>query len=184
MILRRQMLLVLGSAPVWGFSQHVARAGDLYDDYLNSVSKQPFVAFLARHGTGSTVGHAFIGLGVRLDAGLEVYERFYGLYPKDGSLAAVKSVFSPISGKLNATWDDVSWDAELNRSIDAAQKANVLARFNKWSSAAPQYSLLANGGMNCNTLVGEVAQSLGMQVPSGGGTTRPWKFIEALKSAN
>lgn len=184
MVVRRRMLLALGTAPLWGGFQPVARAEDLYDDYINSASKKPFVAFLGRQGTSSTIGHAFVGVGVSLDATLLVYERFYGLYPKNGSLAAIKSVFSPISGKLDATWEDISWDTELNRPIKASQKVKVLAQFEKWSSAAPQYSLVANGGMNCNSLVSDVAQSLGMKVPDGGGSTRPWKFIEALKWAN
>lgn len=184
MVVRRQMLRTLGVAPLWGGLSLTAWAGDLYDDYINSTSKKPFIAFLGREGTGGTIGHAFVGLGVRLDANLVIYERFYGLYPKDGSLAAIKSIFAPTSGKLDATWDDVSWDTELNRPIDTSQKSKVLAQFEKWNSTAPQYSLLANGGMNCNSLVGDVAHSLGMKVPAGGGSTRPWKFIEALKSAN
>lgn len=184
MVIQRRMFLALGTASWWGGFTIIARAGDLYDDYINSTSKQPFVAFLGRQGSSSTIGHAFVGVGVRLNATLLVYERFYGLYPNNGALAAVKSVFSPVSGKLDASWDDVSWDAELSRSVDANQKVKVLAQFDKWSSAAPQYSLVANGGINCNGLIADVARNLNMNVPGGAGTTRPWKFIEALKAAN
>lgn len=182
--MHRRTFLALAAVPLWGGFQQSAFAADLYDLYLNSTSKEPFVAFLGREGSTSTVGHAFVGVGVRLDATLIVYERFYGLYPKDGALAAVKSVFTPVSGKLDATWGDVYWDTELNQPIDASQKLKVLAQFDKWSSAAPQYSLVGNGGINCNGLVGDVARSVGMKVPDGSGTTRPWKFIKALKSAN
>ena len=180
----RRSFLVLSTFPWLGSVPRLVRAEDLYDDYINSTSKQPFVGFLARQGSGDSVGHAFVGVGVRLDATLLVYERLFGLYPKNGALAGIKSVFGPVSGKLDATWDDVSWDTELVRVIDAGQKEKVLAQFDKWSSAAPQYSLVANGGMNCNSLVGDVARSLGMKVPNGSGATRPWKFIDALKSAN
>lgn len=183
MFFSRRTLLAFGVASLSGTLPTASHA-DLYDDYINSTSKQPFVAFLGRQATSSTIGHAFVAVGVRLDATLLVYERFFGLYPKDGSLAAVKSVFGPTSGKLDATWEDVTWDTEFRRSISDSQRAQVLTQFGKWSSEAPQYSLTANGGLNCNGLVGDVARSLGMRVPEGAGTTRPWKFIEALKSSN
>lgn len=43
---------------------------------------------------------------------------------------------------------------------------------------------VANDALNCNALVAAVAQSAGLKVPSGPGSTRPWKFIEALKKLN
>lgn len=184
MLGRRQILLALGSAPFWLGRSLQSHASDLYDDYINSTSKEPFVAFLARQATLGTVGHAFVGVGVQLDSSLLVYERFFGLYPKDGSLAAVKSIFSPVSGKLDANWDDLSWDTELRRTINDSQKTQVLLQFQRWSSAAPEYSLAGNGGINCNGLIADVARALDMKVPGGAGTTRPWKFIEGLRSAN
>ncbi len=183
-MLRRRQVVSLTAIPVLGAGSRIARAADLYEQYLNSPSKQPFVSFLGRQGSLSTVGHAFIGVGVRLDATLIVYERLFGLYPKDGALAGLKSVFGPTSGKLDRDWADMSWDVELTRSIDLTAKAKVVAQLDKWKSDAPEYSLVGNGGANCNILVGDVARSLGMKVPQGAGSTRPWKFIEALKSAN
>ena len=163
----------------------LVRADDLYDDYINSTSKQPFVAFLGRKGSSDSVGHAFVGVGVQIDAGLRVYERLFGLYSlNDTTLGVIKSIFTPVSGRLDYTWKDVSWDTELRRSIDDDQKKAVLAKFDEWSSAAPQYSLLANGAKNCSALAGAVAGSVGMSVPAGAGSTRPWKYIEALKAAN
>lgn len=184
MLIRRRTFLVLGTAPLCATLPLQSWAGDLYSDYINSTSKQPFVAFLGRQGSTSTVGHAFVGVGVRLDASLIVYEKLFGLYPKDGALAAIKSVFGPTSGKLDKTWDDLSWDTELIHRLDDSQKAGVLSQFKKWTSSAPAYSLVANGGINCNGLVSDVARSLGMKVPENPGTTRPWIFIEGLKLAN
>lgn len=184
MITRQTALKIFGTVPILGSVLPGSWATDLYDDYINSTSKVPFVAFLGREATGATIGHAFVGVGVRLDATFTVYERIYGLYPKDGALAAVKSIFTPISGKIDSTWADMSWDSEINRTIDANQKVNVLDQFEKWGSSAPQYSLLANDGMNCNSMVADVARSLEMTVPDGAGSTRPWKFIKALDSAN
>lgn len=157
---------------------------DLYDDYINSVSKKPFIAFLARSGSTSTIGHAFVGVGIELEAGLLVYERFFGLYPRDGALAGLKSVFSQQSGKLDRTWEDTVWDVELRRFVDANQKAEVMARFAEWSGSAPKYSLTENGGMNCNGLVGAIAKIAGLKVPGNAGSTRPWKYIAQLKALN
>ncbi len=157
---------------------------DLYDDFINSVSKKPFVSFLGRKGSTSTIGHAFVGVGVELDAGLLLFERFFGLYPKDGALAGLKSSFGPQSGKLDRTWDDLAWDTELRRFIDDNQKAAVLAHFNEWSATPPKYSLTGNGGMNCNGLVAAVAATVSLKVPGGAGSTRPWRYIEQLKELN
>ena len=55
----------------------VARA-DLYDDYINSVSKKPYVQFVGRKGTTSSLGHSFIGAGLELEAGLLLLERVFG----------------------------------------------------------------------------------------------------------
>jgi len=157
---------------------------DLYDDYINSVSKKPFVSFLARKGSTSSLGHAFVGVGVELDAGLLLFEKFFGLYPKDGALAGVKSSFGPQSGKIDRTWDDIAWDTELRRFIDEERKASVLQKFQEWNASPPQYSLIGNGGINCNGLVSAVAEAIELTVPSGAATTRPWKFIESLKEHN
>lgn len=161
----------------------LARA-DLYDDYINSTSKYPFVSFLGRKGSSDSIGHAFVGAGIQIDSGLRVYERFFGLYPKDGSLAAIKSIFSKVSGQLDQTWADLTWDTEMQVPILDIQKTLVMAKFEEWTDSAPKYSLIANGGMNCSGLVAQVAGLVGQIVPAGTGTTRPWKYIEALKNAN
>ena len=76
---RRQFLRGLIVVPLFGLWSGTATA-DLYDDYTNSVSRQPFVAFLARPSEGDVdkPGHAFVGIGVELDNGLTVYERLLG----------------------------------------------------------------------------------------------------------
>lgn len=157
---------------------------DFYDDYINSNSKQPFVSFLARKGSLSSVGHAFVGVGVQVDASLRYYERLFGLYPQGNALAALKSALSPTSGQLDLTWKDLAWDAEIFKPVDDETRQAVLATFNAWSSAAPQYSLLGNGALNCNGLLAQVANDVGLTVPEGADTTRPWKFIEAIRKAN
>ncbi len=178
MLARRSVLLSIAGIPV------IARA-DLYDDYINSKSKQPFVAFLGRKGSTSTVGHSFVGTGVQIDSGLRVYERLFGLYPKDDSaIVGVKSAFSKTSGKLDYKWSDISWDTEIIRTVDEMTKKAVLAHFSAWSKDAPEFSVIANGGINCNVLTSLVAKTCSMKVPDGAGTTRPWKYIEALKDLN
>lgn len=170
-------LTLIGYLPVIAWA-------DLYDDYINSTSNRPFVSFQGRKGSVSTVGHAFVGVGVQLNATLRIYERFFGLYPDGDTLEALKSVFSPTSGRLDQTWSDITWDTELVKWVDDTQRKQVLTTFDDWSSSAPEYSLLGNGGLNCNGLLAEVATSVGLLVPDGAGTTRPWKFIEAIKSLN
>lgn len=157
---------------------------DLYDDYINSSSKKPFVAFLGRRGSTDSIGHAFVGVGVQIDSGLRVYERLFGLYPKDGVLAAIKSAFSKQAGQIDYQWKDLKWDSEVIKLIDDPTKQAVLKQFAKWSATAPEYSLTENGGVNCSGLVAAVAKLAGLSVPSGAGSTRPWKFIENLKSSN
>lgn len=174
---RRLLCVAMALAPVTSFA-------DLYDDYINSTSKHYFVSFLARKGSTTTVGHSFVGVGIQINETLRVYERLFGLYPADGALAAVKSVFTKTSGKIDRTWDDMTWDTELFLSIDEAKRKLILAKFQEWSGNAPKYSLAGNGAINCSGLVAEVAKIAGLKVPSGAGTTRPWKYIEALKTAN
>lgn len=162
----------------------IAARAELYDDYINSTSRKSFVAFLGRKGSTSTIGHAFVCLGVELEAGLHVYERFFGLYPKDGALTGLKSSFSSQSGKIDQAWEDLAWDTELRRFISDHQKAAVMAHFTEWSAAPPKYSLTENGGINCNGLVSAVAKSVNLKVPGGSDSTRPWRFIELLKKLN
>lgn len=155
---------------------------DLYDDYMNSTSKEPFVAFLARKGAP---GHAFVALGVRLNAGLKVYERFFGLYPDDtGKLASLKLVFGRTTGRLDYRWADTRWDVAFERSVSPEQMAQVKAQFARWSENTPTYALLGNGGKNCSMLVGDVARSIGMKVPDGAASSLPWDFVESLRNAN
>lgn len=172
---RRTFLIALGSIST------VAHA-DLYDDYLNSNSKQPFIAFLGRKGVP---GHAFIGVGVELDNGLRVFERFFGLYPdSQGKLSSVKLIFGNATGKLDYTWSDMVWDTSYLKRITNEQRDSVIAQFLKWSQASPDYSLLGNGGKNCNMLAGDVAAEIQLKVPAGAANTLPWNFIDAIKKAN
>ena len=67
-ISRRALLLATGLTSFIG----TARA-DLYDDYINSSSKVPFVAFLARSPSVDGPGHAYVGLGVEVDNGNVIY---------------------------------------------------------------------------------------------------------------
>ena len=161
---------------------------DLYDDYINSTSKQPFVSFLGRKS--GPVGHAFVGLGVKLNANLFVYEYLFGLYPKEGKKLQLKMIFSQVTGDLRNYADakdifsDTKWDVELLKDLTAAQHTAVKKQMEIWKVSAPPYNLLANDGKNCNALVGSVATMVGMKDPGGAGTTLPWHYIEALKKAN
>lgn len=177
----RRSLLVSGVTAPWAFSAHA----DLYDEYINSRSKQPFVAFLAREISANSPGHAFVGIGVRLNANLQVYERFYGYYPdSNGKLAAVKMVLSKVSGRLDYRWADSSWTTEYLVNIDDDKRNAVLALTDEWKSSDPKYNLLASGGKNCSVFVGDVAKTIGLKVPGGAGTQFPPAYVAKLKKAN
>ncbi|BBB64247.1 hypothetical protein UNDKW_5974 (plasmid) [Undibacterium sp. KW1] len=149
---------------------------------MNSTSKFPFVSFQGRKAAIDSVGHAFVGVGVQIEEGLRVYLHLFGLYPDGGTLTAVKSVFTSVSGKLDEKWTDLVWDTDLIVTVDEDQFKLVLKEFDIWSESGPDYSLLNNDGINCSALAAAVAGSINMKVPDGAGSTRPWKFIEALKA--
>lgn len=155
---------------------------DLYGEYINSTSKQPFVAFLARKGVP---GHAFVGIGVRLEAGLTVYERFFGYYPAaSGKASEVKLVFGKVSGALDYKWKDTAWDEAYVVQVDDVRRASAIAVADKWKGADPKYNLVASGGKNCSTFASEVASAVGLMAPSGAGSMLPASYIEKLKKAN
>lgn len=156
--------------------------GDLYDDYINSTSKKPFVAFHARKGVP---GHAFVGIGVQIDSGQLVYEALYGYYPDEsGMLASVKLLFSKVSGAIDYKWQDISWDVTYKVTVDDSQKAAALNVAKQWQSTDPKYNLINSGGKNCSTFAAEVASSIGLLVPSGAGSMLPAQYITLLRKNN
>ena len=177
---RRNALSLLGTlgllAAAWP-----ARA-DPYDDYLNSKSKQPFVSFLGRRGAP---GHAFVAVGVKLEAGLIIYERFYGYYPAEGGKAnVVKLAFSKVSGKLDHQWADTKWEEEYQVNISDEQREAALKAFDRWKANDPKYNLFASGGKNCSSFAAEVATAVGLKAPAGAGSNFPADYIVKLKAAN
>ena len=156
--------------------------GDLYDDYINSTAKKPFVAFLARNGVP---GHAFVGIGVQIDSGQLVYEALYGYYPGDsGMLASVKLLFSKVSGAIDYKWQDISWDVTYKVTVDDSQKAAALNVAKQWQSTDPKYNLINSGGKNCSAYVAEVAKAIGLSAPNGAGNMLPINYIRALRDFN
>lgn len=184
MIFRRRTVLALAAAPL-SIQFFTSCSSDLYNIYHQNTLRRPFIAFFGRQGPPNALGHAFIGTGVSLDGELDVYERFFGVFSKhDGVSTAVKSRFTRTSGQINAPWKNAKWDTEIRRPINEAQRVVVLSRFDKWEMATPQYSLLANEGRNFNLLVDDIAASAGLILPVGADTTRPEKYIDALKAKN
>jgi hypothetical protein len=174
---RRDLLVLLG---LTSFAKRAL--ADLYDDYLNSPSKKPFVAFLAR---GGVPGHAFVGLGVTLEAGLRVYERFYGYYPVGDDKAEVKKlVLGKTSGAIDHKWKDTSWEVSYIASIDNKARETVVSVLEQWKVDDPKYNLFASGGKNCSSLAGEVATAAGLKAPSGAGSMLPVDYIRKLKASN
>lgn len=177
----RRRSLVFGAAAL-GITVPVR--ADLYDDFINSTSKKPFIAFLARKN--APVGHAFVGVGVRLKEDLKVFERFFGYYPDgQGKAITLKLIFSKTSGKLGQEFEDLSWTVSHEAFVTEEAKAEALAVADTWANNDPKYNLFANDGKNCNVFASEVAKSVGLKLPTESpGTTFPWVYIQKLKDAN
>jgi hypothetical protein len=160
---------------------------DLYDDYINSVSKKPFASFLARtsdNGLGKP-GHSYVAIGVELDNGLRVYERVFGYYPKnETAFEEVKAIFTKVSGDIRSKIEDVSWKVEYRVPLDEAKHQAALKVIDKWRQNDPKYNLFANGGKNCSSFAAEVAQAVGLKVPAGAGSKFPINFMTELRNMN
>lgn len=163
-----------------------AYAQDLFDLYQNSVSKKPFVAFLARESPGETglPGHSFVGFGVELDNGLTVYENLVGFYPSGGSYEIVKATYSAVSGELKSIIEDVSWSVEHRVSPSETQYDAAKSVVSRWLQDKPKYNLFANDGKNCSVFAAEVAEAIGLTVPDGPGSKFPLDYISELKALN
>jgi hypothetical protein len=160
---------------------------DLYDDYINSPGRRPFVAFLARRSPGPSglPGHAFVAVGVELSNGLRVYERVFGYAVRgDNTFEEVKAVFTRVSGDLSSSLRDISWTVEFRVQITAQQRDAVLQIVERWRGSDPKYNLFARGGKNCSAFAGEVAGVIGLNVPPGAGSKPPVDYITELKARN
>jgi hypothetical protein len=177
LLTRRSVLTGIAASTIPALSY-----ADLYDDYINSTSKQPFVIFLARNGVP---GHAFVGIGVQLNESMLVYECFLGYYPAgDDKLAEAKLIFGKTSGALDYKWKDTSWDVSYRKNINYKRKSAALAVADEWRSADPKYNLFALGGKNCSVFAGEVANAIGLKAPAGAGSMLPVDYISKLQQSN
>lgn len=172
---------VQGSA-VLLVSSFSARA-DLYDDYINSVSKQPFVSFFARDDT--LTGHAFVSLGTELDNGLTVYEGIFGYYPAGSGKMDIIKTFVGTKGIVTFKENDYPSKIRYRKDVDDATKEKAKVVLSVWTSDDPKYALFGNGGKNCNVLVKEIAEAMGLNTPSDSpSSTFPENYIRKLKEAN
>jgi hypothetical protein len=163
-----------------------ADADDLYDQYTHSVSKKPFVSFLARSTPGSGLpGHIFVCVGMELDNGTLFYQSIFGFYPKDdNTLNEIKALIVPVNGSLDYKLPDLSWTVEFRRSINGAQMSAALGVAKEWKGADPKYNLFANNGKNCNAFARAVALAVGLKAPDSPGLTLPLTYIRTLKAMN
>ena len=182
MLLGRRAFLI--ASVIGGVSPAMGQT--LYELYQNSVSKRPYVSFLARWSPGKSgvPGHSFVGFGVELDNGLTIFESLLGFYPIANGVEIVKAVYSTTSGELKQNIEDVSWDVEFRVFPNEQEYSKAKDIAKKWLGDAPEYNLFADGGKNCSVFAAEVAQSLGLQTPTNPGATLPVSFIQALKEAN
>lgn len=145
------------------------------------------ISFLARKPAGSSLaGHAFVALVVEKDATLYVYEKLFGLYPReaDGALETIKALLGGNPGVLVAGWNDLAWDVEYRVRVTQEQYDKLNELYEAWKEDTPKYSLINAGGINCTKFVSEVARILNLKIPGGTATTFPWRWIEELKKSN
>ena len=182
-MLSRRAFVAFGAAI--GFVSS-ARA-DLYDDYINSRSKRPFASFLARASDGSLgkPGHSYVAIGVELDNAFRVYERILGYYPKNSdTFELLKAAFSRVTGDIRMELADVAWQVEYRVPLNEEKHKAALRVADTWMKNDPKYNLFANGGKNCSAFAAEVAQSIGLKVPSGAGSKFPMAFMTELRDLN
>ena len=140
------------------------------------------MTFFARDDTAT--GHAFVGTGVELDNGLLFYEGLFGYYPAEGGKSELKALWRT-DGDIKATWSDLNSSITYRVPLSDARMQEVLDALAKWKSSDPGYSLLALKSNNCSVLAKDVAQSVGLKIPSANsGTTFPAAYIAKLKDAN
>ena len=160
---------------------------DLYDDYINSTSKLPFISFLARKSPNASgkPGHSFVAVGTDVDASLIFYHSIFGYYPSTiDAMTQIKAIFTRVKGVIKFDWADLTWDVAYKVRIDDPKRDAALAVVNKWNSSDPGYNLLANSGKNCSSFAAEIAQSIGLKVPSGAGSKLPLTYMTELRDLN
>jgi len=116
---------------------------DLYDDYINSVSKQPFVSFFARDDT--LTGHAFVALGTELDNGLTVYEGIFGYYPANSGKMDVVKTLVGTEGVVSFKENDYPSKIRYRKNVDEETKEKAKAVLSSWQSNDPGYALFGDG---------------------------------------
>lgn len=170
----KKLLVIL----VLSFITSHSYSKDLYDLYKNSVSRKPYVEFLARSGVP---GHAFVALGEELDNGLLFQKGVFGFYPKlDGAVSYIKMLFS-VEGIIDLKMTDMNSDFTYRVFIDDEKLGKAEEVLKKWRGS--QYSLF---GSNCSKLASEVAVAVGLNLPinASPGSTLPYDYMKALKRTN
>ena len=123
-------------------------------------------------------------MGTELDNGLTVYEGIYGYYPESGSKKLMKLRVSE-HGMVTFKENDYPSTIRLRKNVDDDGKKSALAVLDNWKSNDPKYNILAKDGKNCNSLAKEVAESIGLHIPSEDpGLTFPATYITHLRNIN
>lgn len=161
----RIVTLLLILLPFFGHAANEADKGRKY-----------FVVFLAT--SQGRVGHAFVSFGYEDDSRSQsVTDGTWGMYPeKDGDK---KSVIGSVPGKIK---DDylVRSEVKMIEEVSKSQYESALRVLKKWRDK--DYELLES---DCVTFVMEVAQAIGLNIPSRSGLDNfPAKYVGKLKQAN
>jgi hypothetical protein len=140
-----------------------------------------FIEFRSRYAL--TYGHSYVVFGRLNQAGQMVNPEVAGLAPKSddpnvyvlGHLAPVPATTGWTDGDLEDTYRSASWRVLLTD----AEYRKVVASIRKLQASSPLWHASL---YNCNAFVGDIARSMGYQVP--GVWLRPQQFITRLREMN
>ena len=175
LLLAFSVLLVIG----------VCQAGEEMVKQINRATKSEpgkhYVVFCARGG--SPTGHAFVAWGEESFSASSCGASAYGLYPKGGAAAVLKSIFGPVPGAIVAEGLASKTSCRLIVQVDSAQFAKSEAiRKQKWNKALEnKYELLVT---DCTTFAGDIATSVGLKTPERASNMLPESFLRALMQLN
>jgi len=140
-----------------------------------------YLVFCARGG--SPTGHAFVAWGKDSFDANACQASAYGLYPKDGAAAIVRSLFGPVPGKIVAESLASKTSYRLIVQVDSTQFAAAEAvRQEKWSKVLEsKYELLVT---DCTTFVSDIAGAIHLKRPERAEYLLPESFLKEMMKLN
>lgn len=137
-----------------------------------------FMASRVSSINGEFTGHAFMCIGLQLNAGIK--EDCYGFYPRNDTIKGYIGGPGVVESEFKKNPDRFSRvDQSLKVPITIDQRRAILTLVNNWNSA--NYAL---SSQQCVDFVRAVAQAAGLKVPARNAVEYPADFLARLKVLN